>query len=351
MSHDSKQMQTMETGDHSKNGASPKSQMSRRNKIFILLAVLYCGISTPLFSQVFYPSFFAPNAMPDLKPIVGGKEGKTYAVIFSSNLTKQGLVDSTVNVLKMWQLVDDSYKRNSEISDDLSTFTISIFYKKPLDFMKAAAMGIKTHYWPVRAHCDVIFEFYANGKVKLVFRNFTTETFVLSDYNTTLCGWDGHQYAVAASNSAITNVLIVANKGVDGFSEFKSQMSDYLKDVNGAFAIYDCLEKSGTGSWYNDKNYIEYGLTNKQYQGSKYQNDFAKIYFDEGRLLSVNQLRWENKIRPHLDNFIKTIVIACKAEIDAINEDGENTWQNMDGKVLPTNPKKQKEYIKKKLEY
>jgi hypothetical protein len=72
---------------------------------------------------------------------------------------------------------------------------------------------------------------------------------------------------------------------------------------------------------------------------------------DEGKMLFVGQKRWEDDIRACFDMLFKAINAGVGGQIQAIAEDGEETWTLVDGLVVPTNPKLQKKYLKDKKSY
>jgi hypothetical protein len=90
----------MEAETIQKNAASPKSLMSRRNilkttgmiKRGVISFLLIVGIVAPSMAQVQIPVWPA-NFKSDLVPIKGGEEGKNYAVIINTKLSKKDLVD------------------------------------------------------------------------------------------------------------------------------------------------------------------------------------------------------------------------------------------------------------------
>jgi hypothetical protein len=304
-----------------------------------------------------------PEKSKILLPVQGGEEGKNYAIIISSDLSKAELVDQTIEVLKMYELMDSSYVKSAEISDELTEFTVPLQIRFGMDFL-AYLMGVKGIVQPVRLYCDVRFEFHDNGKCMIVFENFTEEGFSLVDTknensfsitsldfeDADLKAYIEHMNAVMLGNLFLTKILVVLNKGIEALREWENSMNDYLSNINNEYDIYRKVEAKGYGKWLSDSQVVEY-LSNTKGPGMKYQYDMAKIYYDQHRLLYINERRWQEKVRPYMDLFFKSIVVALGASVEGLAEDGEETWIKKDGLVVPVDPKEQKKYLRNKQSY
>ena len=77
----------------------------------------------------------------------------------------------------------------------------------------------------------------------------------------------------------------------------------------------------------------------------------VKKLVDDGRMPGVPEDRWEKNIRKAFDMLFIASSEHLEATIEGVAEDGEQTWENVDGKVLPIDPKLRKTYIKKGWTY
>ena len=66
---------------------------------------------------------------------------------------------------------------------------------------------------------------------------------------------------------------------------------------------------------------------------------------------AVPEDRWEKSIRTVLDRLFIGSNEALGGEIVGVAEDGNESWVNVDGKVLPVDPKMRKKYEKKGKTY
>lgn len=64
-------------------------------------------------------------------------------------------------------------------------------------------------------------------------------------------------------------------------------------------------------------------------------------------LLAINQKRWNTQVTEIFDNLFKVFCIEVNGDIEGIAEDGNQTWEKVNGLLVPTDPKLQKKYLKK----
>lgn len=322
----------------------------------IIIMVCLLGLTIPGYAQL--PPF---GTAKNMIPIQGGKDGKNYAIILATPLTKAELVDKTIEVLSAYGLMDSTYVRSAEISEELTEFTIPILIRAQMVYLPHL-MGAKVIHQPVMLYCNVRFEFHNNGKVMIVYENFSEKAFVLIDKATQtayakeydipeLQEYGGHHGAVILGNSLFGKVLVALNKGIDGYKEWNKQAGDYLQDVNNEYAIYERVRQNGYGDWLTDAGIIALADKRPDVAGYKYASKFAKDNYDRQGLLWVNERRWQEQIKPIQDMFFKSIAVHLGATVEGVAEDGEETWVTVDGVVVPADPKEQKKYIKKKEYY
>jgi hypothetical protein len=338
-----------------KNAASPKSRMSRGNilkttgmmKKGVISFLLIVGIVAPSMSQIF---FYPPNFKPDLMPIKGGEEGKNYAVIINTKLSKRDLVDKTGTFLAKYQLIKPEYLKLDEITEGLSEYTIPVALRQAFNGI-SAMMGLKIVVPPVVIGGNLRFEFHDNGNVMIVWENLKETVFCETDgerlvnydrdKNPDMAEYYGLYAAATLEGSAILTVLIVANKGFDGLQEWNKKFDDYFAEIDSKYKVLDDVKRAGKGEWLLDADYVKYLEKSKMSEGKggAQQLNLTKQYYDEGRILAVNVKRWETKIKPLVADLFKTINVYLEGTIKGVAEDGEQTYIEIDGTVLPVDPK------------
>ena len=337
----------MESGDHLKNGASLKSLMSRGNLIVSVVIILcIIGIVEPANAQEYLPVPYTGNSK-NLIPIQ--KKDKSYAAIIKTPLSMKEIVDETTQFLAGYGLVDLKDVKLDEISDAQSEYTIPAVIQNSFAGIPAM-MGARVMYPPVVLLGDLRFEFHENA-VMIVFSNFTEMGFYLiSDDKMSLSSRDkekssdleefrGHSAAALMEGTFVLKLLVLMNKGVEGYRDLRSQLDKYFADISEKYELFGKIENDGKGAWLQDEAFLQIAQNTKLYKGHEMVlNNLIKAY-DEERLLAIPITRWENNIKPVMSNLFKYISFALDGEIDGVAEDGIQIYVNMDGYVLPVDPK------------
>ena len=79
--------------------------------------------------------------------------------------------------------------------------------------------------------------------------------------------------------------------------------------------------------------------------------EFSINIHAENILIGITRKRWNKQVKEIFENLFKAFCLEVNGDIDGIAEDGNQTWAIVDGKLLPTDPKLQKTYIKKGLTF
>lgn len=286
-----------------------------------------------------------------LIPIKGGNEGKTYAIIIRTDLNKQALVDTTTLFLARYGIVDRDVINLDEINDATSEFVVPVVVRQTIGVV-GGMMGIKMPVTPVKVFAELRFEFHDNGGVMIVVQNMRNSIFkfvkkeeqqLLSKYSeiekdSDYAEYGGEQSAQLMTSTAMGKVLIALNTGLDGYSAFMAKADEYFADISTKYNVYNALVKKGFAEWLTDKMLIEYAENTNFLNKESILKDYRKAY-DEGKMLGIGQKRWENQIRGCYDLLFKAIAAGISGTIEGVAEDGEQTWINMDGSVVPVDPK------------
>jgi hypothetical protein len=149
----------------------------------------------------------------------------------------------------------------------------------------------------------------------------------------------GHAAAALMEGTFILKALVLLNKGVEGYAKFQSELDKYFEDINNKYQLFAKLADDGKGAWLQDEEFLQLGKNTKLYKAHEVAlNNLIKLY-DEDRLLAVPIVRWENNIIPVMANLFKFISYKLNGEIDGVAEDGNQIYVNIDGHVLPVDPK------------
>jgi hypothetical protein len=317
-------------------------------KVFYILVFLVLAVHSHVSAQQYMPVIIGSKSAA---PIKGGNEGKTYAVIIRTDLNKQALVDSTTQFLARYGIVDRNNVHLDEINEATSEYTVPVMIRQTIGIV-AGALGIKTPATPVIISADIRFEFHDNGSVMIVIQNLKNRIFQFVEKaeqrlttklgkleeDTSYKEYGGEQYAVQTTNSVMGKALIALNTGLEGYGAFMKKVGDYFADIDSKYKVYDELVKKGFAEWLTDEELIQYA-DNTNFVGKKNTVENFRKAYDEGKMLGVGQGRWEKQIRECCDLLFKSINAGLSGSIEGVAEDGEQTWINIDGAVVPVDPK------------
>ena len=314
--------------------------------LFIFCSVLFIPLSA---------QFPVLQGNKGLAPISGGNEGKSYAVIVRTGLDKQALVDTTTTFLARYGIVDKNNVNLNEIDENTSEYVIPIIVRQSI-YTASGMMGLKMSSTPVLLKGELRFEFHDNGGVMIVAQNFKNIIFQFITSREKLnssayAEYGGEESAQLMANSVIGKILIGLNTGVDGYSAFIKKVDEYFLDINSKYEVYDKLvNKEHVAKWFTDEELISFAETGG-IPGIKRSVESYKKAYNEGKMIGVGQKRWEDQFRACFDLLFKSINAGLSGKIEGVAEDGEQTWELVEGLVVPTDKKLQKKYLKNKEQY
>lgn len=314
-------------------------------KLFICIALIFQVVCTNAQNMYGKPDF----------AIKGGENGKNYAVIVKTNMSKKELVKNTTDFLAKYKLVDPKDVKLDEITESVAEYSLPILIRQTIVACKGF-MGATYPDCPIKMHGHIRFEFHENGNVMIVYENFSNEVLaVKSAVDGKRAGAAEEEYygeldAVMMANTTIGKILIWANVGLENMDQFYKELDNYFNDIDSKFNVYDRMVKEGSAEWLSCAEYVKWrGKFN--IPGTNTIVKGLQKYVDEERMLAVAKQRWENNIRPVCDNLFIAISKKLNGEIVGVAEDGDQTWDLVNGTLLPTDSKLQKKYIKAKKSY
>jgi hypothetical protein len=259
-----------------------------------------------------------------------------------------------------------------EYDDTQSEFTIPVAFRYGWHGT-APVMGAVAPLPPVILKADLLFQFYDEGKVRLIIKNF--EDFAYVDYvyqSKSKMGKvkmedilsekeleDRKTFSLApvmkdGLGKAITAFLAWGNVGLDNMGKFYEAWDNYLGNIDAQIAIADKLAKGGYFVFGNGETVLE------AYDGlakaddlrvaaamlEKFRNEIA-----EGKLVFVSDLFWRRDVKVQFDYLFIAVNSFFGGRIEGIAEDGELTWELVGDKLLPVDGKLRKQLERKKQDY
>lgn len=315
----------------------------------LLLLTFLCSFTLLSIAQVkFNTSFMYGRSNAAIK---GGKEGKLYAAIIKSDMSKKAIVDKTTKFLLNHNLVSAKDIHLDEISQKTSEYKIPFCFTQTQFYSNMGVMQ------PVRLYGTLRFEFH-DGGLLLVADNMNSSLLCVSYHGTpaergeSYNAYIAEQDALIMTKTIIGKVLIWANTTAEEQEEFYKKTAEYFNKQDEKIDVYNKLVNSGEAKWMDAKELQKY-ITENPSPGSKYQLQWLENSVIPSELLvGIGNKRWEKQIREeYFDNLFITLSHYINGYIEAIKEDDTETWK-LDGKsLLPTDPKLKTTFIKKNKDF
>ena len=317
-------------------------------KLFLLaIVVLQVGLAYGQYvDNVMYgkPKFAIP----------GGLEGKNYAIIVKSDKNRRAQVEAMTSLMRKYDIVEEF--KVDEIDDKTSEYTVPFEIHQTIDAC-SGMLGVKYCAQPLILKGELRFEFYENGSMMMVVQNFSPKLLLMTvkwgagmKNSQNVEAYMEEFGAVASVSNPFFKFFFFFYVGLDNMSSFYSKLDDYFNDVKSKYKVYDNLVKAGEAEWMTTERYLE-AVSKSTQPGAKYVTNWVKKCIDEGRMPGVPEDRWEKSIRIVLDRLFVGSAKMLDGEIVGVAEDGNETWVNVDGKVLPVDSKKRKNYERKGKTY
>ena len=305
----------------------------------------------------------------------GGENGKNIAAIFSTNNTsRQESIRQCVQFLSKKKIITNENEvlaSVKEYNETQNEFTVPVQFRYGWHGT-APAMGAVAPLPPMFLTADLLFQFYDEGKVRIVIKNFHEKAYYDWVYHsksnknnpeTILSGdefekFRGHMQAPALQDGMgkfFTKLLLVLNSKADQIGEVDKALEEFLDNIDEQILLVDKLVKGGSFFFGTPEEIAALWrdmVTNNDAQGiNAGMTDLLEKEIAQEKLVCVFPYFWKKDIKQEFDYFFIAFNNFFGGEIEGIAEDGELTWEVVDGKLLPTDAKLRKQLIKNKQDY
>lgn len=315
----------------------------------LLLLTILCAFSLLSIAQVKFNTMIMYGN--NNAAIPGGENGKQYAAIIKSDLSKKAIVDKTTKFLLKYDLVSAKDIHLDEISQETSEYSIPFCFTQTQFY---SSMRVVT---PVRLYGTLRFEFYKGG-VLLVAENMRTTVLCVSYHGTVEERGGAYKSfmeegnALQMTKSFLGKALIWANTTKEERAEFYKNTADYFDNLQEKIDVYNLLAKSGEAKWMNAQELCDYTKENPS-PGSKYMVTWLEnTAIPANLLLEINKKRWEKQIREeYFDKLFILLANFIDGYIEGVKEDETQTWSLEDNILLPTDVKERANFKKKHKDF
>lgn len=311
-----------------------------------IVATICCLLSVCMYGQL------VPWGMGQ-EAIKGGRDGKNYAVIISTQWSKKELVEKIANyvVSKGWT-VPEAVKAD-EINESTSEYIIRL--KRLVPMRGIGVMGQTCP--PFELLYDLRFEFHDNGKVMLVYENMSTNIFIAYWTYALTVGtaaksaneleYFDEMVGAAMDKNLFVRVLGFGQYAKDDSNDAARNYPRYGDSPDVKAARYARMEEANEGKWMTIGEFCRWFERQGDRPGGKYMLAAYRKYEEDGCIPPITQKFWERSFRYLLDQDFQELKFLLEGTIEGVAEDGVQTWEVVEGRLLPTDAKLQKKYLKK----
>ena len=284
----------------------------------------------------------------------GGEEGKNYAAIINTKMTKKQLVENTTNFLAKYGLVKKGDVKLDEIDESTAEYSVPYVLRQTVANCPGI-MGARYNECPTILFATLRFEFHDNGNVMIVLENFSNQMLIVktvkdNQQSQAYKEYGGELYAASMAHSTMGKFVIWANTSPEERKDFYQKIDEYFNDIDTKYKVYDKLVKNGEAEWMTSEQVADY-RESQGGPGSKGQAKWMRNAIAEGKMISITEHRWKKYIRICLDDLFIAISDGIKGEITGVAEDGDQTWKIVEGNLVPTEDKLQRQYLKEGKNY
>lgn len=326
------------------------SAILKKRVVFFLVAMLTCCISYATVSPTVH--FYREK-----DGMQGGMDGMSVGMKMTSNLSKKEMIQATILFFEDLGLVDRDSVDLDEINENVTEFTVPFYF--PVPMYSERKLGMPVVMGPLEIIAELRLEFEGQS-FSVSVENMNDRIFqpFFDDEDRgkeedAVYKFREEEDVTLAAGMTITKFLVFMNAGLEGLSNFKKSAAEYLSDTFSKFEVYDKLVEDNQAGWFNRADYIKWIEGNiKESNSKKWLLAGLQKFEETKRMPNLSESRWEKQVRPTIYYIFMAL---CGSElngtIESVAENGETVWANIDGKLLPTDPKLQKKYIKKNWDF
>ncbi len=331
----------------------------------IILIVIVVLFSQQMFAQglnLMLPKKKTANWMPI-------RGNRTYSAVIQTKLSKEELLKKTKEFFIEEELATPEQLKTKNYTPDVSE------YKLPIVFLlvqsKGKGMwGAPFIHSPVYLTTDVMMTFLNSGEVNITLTNFDAEVFVNADENKVLGRYKGQKTqstwnnepiwdidkkiaeesrTILAAETGVGKLLLTASKGLTQLNTTLEQYGkEFKENTSKRFKLYEQGLQEGSLVLIDKDNIDQYKVTGPM---KKSWSAIVNKFKQDNLVFEVDNYRWEHQLVTYLDYLFKDINERVNGQIKKISLNGNTEYENINGKLLPTNKKLRKKWKKRNISF
>ncbi|MCL2167587.1 MAG: hypothetical protein FWH59_00500 [Lentimicrobiaceae bacterium] len=294
------------------------------------------------------------------KYLEGDSLGKSYQIQLTSAVGKKQIVDDFISFLDEFDICDkkELQSRIDEIDDQTKDFSVD--FALPVPIFPYRMLGDP----PLLLLGELQFQFYNNETVFIDFKDWSELIFLrynnseqnfniwkisdpaIDEWNQYFSERIGQSTFLYKATAVLFNLDPAVNANLKEMaSNIKNALrKDWYENMEKEYPMYEKLEELKLGKWFSDYEYIEYFSNQPIANGYSEKNKKASLdvftsFLEQNKLLALSETRWEQQVRPLLSDFFKYLAFYTGSNVIAVAEDGKTTYYNINGMILPVDPK------------
>ncbi|HNY62305.1 MAG TPA: hypothetical protein PLH70_03380 [Bacteroidales bacterium] len=292
-------------------------------------------------------------------------EDRAYSAIINTALKQEELILRVKDYLVSEKLID-STEEITIYDENIFEYKVGFGFKHG-QYLTKGLWGAPQVAPPVTLYFDVFILLNNLGQMKITITNFYSKVIAFVDedgYLNCLKGGKGNgkewgdaniiypadkavsdEYGlILSTETGVGKALILFAGGLELYN--KTVRGEFRKKTKEQFEIYENAIKNGSSEVITRDR-----LPSLKVIGgiAKYWPDQVDKIIGDKLVIGVNQHRWEHFFEPVFDYFFKEISDNISGQIDQIALDGKVKYENVDGKILPTDPKLRKKWKRQNI--
>ena len=328
-------------------------------KTLLLLFLTFVCTAQSFASIIVYPGKENQTLIP------GGPEGKNYAAIFTKGASsKVEAIKQVSDFLVKYKLVEttESLKKYMvEFDESQSEFNVPVNIRVGFHTAKPF-MGVAGTFNPMILKADMRIQFYEDGTVRMVIDNLVDyayctkckifksapNAFEYTDY----LGF----YNTAYTSKGLGKGILLILRGVANAKQINAEFDEFFSKIDSHFnvmkshpSLFELVTAEEEVAL--NKKALEDKDTYQPENAVIAQVESAEKAIAEGRMVNVSEYTWRTDVKTIFDHLIVGFNQFFGGEVKAIAEDGDVTWEQVDGKLLPVDAKLRKSLQKSGDDY
>lgn len=330
-----------------------------KKALFLSLVLFLVGLQVGE-AQTFACAAQVKNKDANIYPMM---KDQSYSTIINAKGSKVEMMNTIKNYLIEYELADSATLSVVDFDESMSEIKLPLCYTEGQSFARGM-MNAAQVAPPIILQMEAIFAFNDEGQMMLTLTNFSGAVLCFVDDQgvinlrkksrcTKVDGQDYNEWDKQISDEYSTIILLntgigrflLASNG-NGWDYVQKAHKEFLSKRREQFDMYEKAMKEGSTELITEANIADHTLAG--YEKGKTLDMWKEIAnnYQTSWVIGMNQYRWKNDFQDYFNMVFRDFALLLNGTMESIALDGEVVYEDVDGKVLPVDPKERKKWIK-----